>query len=288
MPEASRPAFRPGGSAARRARRVLHHVALVTLAALWLLPVYVLVVSSLKTTQGVISTPIFVPSHPTLSTLSTVSKDLAGHLLNSVVVAVATAAISTFVGAMGAYYFYRVQSRINDLIFNLVVIGTFIPYQVTAVPLIRLLDALGLFNTVPGLVFSMLIFYLPTGALLMSIFILVLPRVIIESARIDGASDWTIFSRVVIPLTYPGLISTFIFILIQAWDNFFIPFMITSTPNMATASLVLLFYTGLTGTLYNYSFAAALVASLFPLIVFIFLGRYFVRGLLALGTGSKG
>ena len=211
-----------------------------------------------------------------------------GQFFNSVVIAVGTAAISTFVGAMAAYYFYRVSSRINDVIFTIIAIATFIPFEVTAVPLDKLLITIGLFNSIPGLIFSFLIFFLPTGALLMSIFIAVLPKLTIESARIDGANDWTIFSKVVIPLTYPGLISTFIFILIETWNNFFIPLVATSTPNVSTVSLSLLSYTGGYGVLYNDSFAAALVASIFPLLIFVFLGRYFVRGLMAMGTGSKG
>ena len=122
----------------------------------------------------------------------------------------------------------------------------------------------------------------------MSIFIAVLPKTVTESARVDGASDWTIFTKIVVPLTIPGMISTFIFILIESWNNFFIPLVLTSTPNMSLASIALQSFTGGYGTLYNDSFAAALIASLVPLVIFIVLGRYFIRGFLALGSGAKG
>ena len=287
MPENSAK-FGKRKSGTRKARRVAHHVVLIILAAFWIFPVYVLLVDSLKSTQGVLTTPILLPASSSLNSLISTFQVLMGQFFNSVVIAVGTAAISTFVGAMAAYYFYRVSSRINDVIFTIIAIATFIPFEVTEVPLDKLLITIGLFNSIPGLIFSFLIFFLPTGALLMSIFIAVLPKLTIESARIDGANDWTIFSKVVIPLTYPGLISTFIFILIETWNNFFIPLVATSTPNVSTVSLSLLSYTGGYGVLYNDSFAAALVASIFPLLIFVFLGRYFVRGLMAMGTGSKG
>ena len=122
----------------------------------------------------------------------------------------------------------------------------------------------------------------------MTIFMSNLPKSIIESARADGAGDWAVFSRVAFPLTLAGAVSTFILTFVEVWNNFFIPLVLTSTPNMYTASISLLSYTGGYGTLYNDSFAAALVASLIPLLVFVILGRYFMRGFLALGSGSKG
>ena len=76
--------------------------------------------------------------------------------------------------------------------------------------------------------------------------------------------------------------------MIETWNNFFLPLVATSTPSVSTISLSLLSYTGGYGVLYNDSFAAALIASIFPLVVFILLGRYFVKGLMAMGTGSKG
>lgn len=280
--------FKSHVSRIRQARHVLHQVVLILLAVIWLFPVYVLIVDSLKTTSGVLTTPILLPAASTLAPLITVFKALIGQFFNSVIIALATAVISTFIGAMAAYYFYRITSRINDVIFTVIAIATFIPYEITAVPLVKLLIEIGLFNSIPGLIFAFLIFYLPTGALLMSIFIAVLPKFTIESARIDGANDWTIFSKIVIPLTYPGLISTFIFIMIETWNNFFIPLVATSTPSVETVSLSLLSYTGGYGVLYNDSFAAALIASMFPLIIFVILGRYFVRGMMAMGTGAKG
>ncbi|AAT43978.1 alpha glucoside ABC transporter permease protein [Picrophilus oshimae DSM 9789] len=272
----------------RLIRSGLKFLALIILSIMWIFPVYLLVIDGLKSAFGVVSTPIFVPASPSLSSYSAVFSGLATSLKNSVIVTIPVALISTFLGAMAAYYFYRVSSYFNSFLFTLIAIATFIPFEVALVPLIRLESDLGIFNSYLGLIFGLLVFFLPAGALIMSIFIPVLPKGIIESARIDGASDWKIFSRMVLPLTTPGLISTFVFIFIESWNNYFIPLVTTTTPTMSLIPIGLASYTGGYGTLYNESFAAGVISSIVPLLVFVFLSKYFIRGFMALGLGAKG
>lgn len=269
-------------------RRALNNVVLIILGALWLIPAYALLIDGLKTTNGVLTTPVLLPAAFSFGAMHIVIDALSRPILNSILYVLPVAVVSTFVGSLAAFYFYKVTSFLNSTIFTIIAIATFVPYQITLVPLIKLVVSLGIFNSTYGLIFAFLIFYLPTGALLMSIFIAVLPRTTLESARVDGASDFTVFRRIVIPLTLPGMISTFIFILIETWNNFFIPLVLISSSSRRTAAVALLSYTGGYGTLYNESFAAAFIASLIPLAIFIVLGRYFVRGLMAFGSGAKG
>lgn len=269
-------------------RRVVNNVVLIIMGALWLIPAYALLIDGLKTTSGVLATPVLLPSAFSFGAMHIVINALSRPILNSLFYVLPVAIISTFVGSLAAFYFYKVTSFLNSTIFTIIAIATFVPYQITLVPLIKLVVSLGIFNSTYGLIFAFLIFYLPTGALLMSIFIAVLPRTTLESARVDGASDFTVFRRIVVPLTLPGMISTFIFILIETWNNFFIPLVLISSSSRRTAAVALLSFTGGYGTLYNESFAAAFIASLIPLVIFILLGRYFVRGLMAFGSGAKG
>ncbi|MHB1469993.1 MAG: glucose ABC transporter permease GlcU [Thermoplasmataceae archaeon] len=269
-------------------RRVLNNVILIILGALWLIPAYALLIDGLKTTSGVLATPVLLPAAFSFGAMHIVIDALSRPILNSLLYVLPVAVISTFVGSLAAYYFYKVTSFLNSTIFTIIAIATFVPYQITLVPLIKMVVSLGIFNSTYGLIFAFLIFYLPTGALLMSIFIAVLPKTTLESARVDGAGDFTVFRRIVVPLTLPGMISTFIFILIETWNNFFIPLVLISSSSRRTAAVALLSYTGGYGTLYNESFAAAFISSLIPLAIFILLGRYFVRGLMAFGSGAKG
>ena len=269
-------------------RRVLNNVILIILGALWLIPAYALLIDGLKTTSGVLATPVLLPAAFSFGAMHIVIDALSRPILNSLLYVLPVAVISTFVGSLAAYYFYKVTSFLNSTIFTIIAIATFVPYQITLVPLIKMVVSLGIFNSTYGLIFAFLFLYLPTGALLMSIFIAVLPKTTLESARVDGAGDFTVFRRIVVPLTLPGMISTFIFILIETWNNFFIPLVLISSSSRRTAAVALLSYTGGYGTLYNESFAAAFISSLIPLAIFILLGRYFVRGLMAFGSGAKG
>lgn len=274
----------------------LHYLALVIISVIWLIPVYAMLINGFKTNFGVLSTPVLVPSSPlTLNPYSTVWSALETPIINSLIVTIPVAVISTILGAMGAYFFYtltysfsRFSSIMSDVLFSLIALATFIPYQSTLIPLTRFIVSINGLDTYWGIMLAMLIFYVPTGALLMSMFISVIPRSLIEAAKIDGTGDLKIFWKIVFPLSMPGVISTLIFIIIEAWNNFFIPLVLVTTPNMRLVPIAVESYTGGYGTLYNDTFAAAMLASLIPLAIFIFLGRYFIRGLVALGGGGKG
>ncbi|CCC80867.1 glucose ABC transporter permease GlcU [Thermoproteus tenax] len=272
----------------------LHYLALSIVSILWLIPVYAMIINGFKSNLEALSSPVLSPPRSfSLTAYITVFNDLAKPLINSLIVVIPTAFISAFLGAMGAYFFYtlsysfsKFSSTISDLLFSLIALATFIPYQATLIPLTRLIVSMGILDTYIGIIFAMLIFYIPTGALLMSMFISVIPRSLIEAAKIDGTGDLKIFMKIVLPLSMPGFISTLIFIIIQSWNNFFIPLILITTPNMRLVSVAVQSYTGGYGTLYNDTFAAAMIASIVPLAIFIFLGRYFIRGLIALGGGK--
>ena len=150
-------------STIKSARRVIKYLVLTIVAILWLIPVYALVVDGLKTTIGVLTTPVLVPATFTFSAMETVGAALARPILNSILYVLPVAIIATFVGSMAAYYFYKVSSYLNTTIFTIISIATFVPYEITLVPLIRFISSIGLFNSTYGLIVAFLVFYLPTG-----------------------------------------------------------------------------------------------------------------------------
>lgn len=277
-------------------KSALHYIALIVVSIFWFIPVYAMLINGFKTNLEVLSTPVLLPpSRLTLTAYAVVWSVLERPLINSLIVVIPVSIISTFLGAMGAYFFYtlsyafsRFLNNLSDALFSLISLATFLPYQATLIPLTRLIVSMGLLDTYMGIAFAMFIFYVPTGALLMSMFISVVPRQIVEAAKLDGSGDLKIFWKIVLPLIIPGFISTLIFIIIEAWNNFFIPLVLVSTPDMRLIPIAVQSYTGGYGTLYNDTFAAAVIASFIPLGIFVFLGRYFIRGLIALGGGGKG
>ncbi len=276
-------------------KTILKQLVILILIIIWLIPVYTMIINGFKSNTAVVSTKALVPSLPlTFTAYQEAWSALSGPLLNSISVIVPVAILSTVLGAMGAYYlngltrsFSSKERILGNIIFTLVTLGTFIPYQATMMPLSILLSSINLLGSYWGLLLSYLIFYVPTGALLMSIFIAVVPARLIEAAKMDGASDLSIFFRVVLPVSLPGFISTLIFIFIMSWNVFFLPLVLVTNPSSQLVSVAVESFTGGFGTLYNSSFAAAIIASLVPLVTFLFLGRYFIRGLMALGSGGK-
>ncbi|BBD73697.1 ABC transporter permease [Sulfodiicoccus acidiphilus] len=278
------------------AKAFLHQLILAIFVVAWVVPIYAMAINGLKSEFDVTSTPVFIPPlHPSLAAFASVWSELNVPLLNSIIVVIPVSVIATFIGAMAAYYFYILSTSkskslgiLSNTIFSLIALATFMPYQAVVIPLTRIEANWGLLNTYGGVIFAFSLFYIPTAALLMSMFMAVLPRDIIDASRIDGSSDLRTFFKIVVPLTVPGLISTLIFNIIEMWNNFFIPLVLFNVAKQTLIPVAVESFTGGYGTLYNDSFAAAFLASIIPLLIFIFLGRYFIRGLVTLGTGGKG
>ncbi|MEB3780061.1 MAG: carbohydrate ABC transporter permease [Desulfurococcales archaeon] len=261
---------------------------IIVVGVLWIIPMYSLLAGSLKSLAEVQGTPVLSPpARPSLEAVRKVSLELRDPIINTVLIVVPVALVSTLLGSAAAYAIYRRMDRVSDTIMVLIAIATYIPYHAILVPLINLIKGLGLYDTLPGIALALLVYYTPMAALLMVIFISAIPRFYIEAAMVDGAGDSRIYRRVVLPLLGPGITSTMIFILIMTWNNFFIPLML-SRGYEKYITLKIFSYVGQSGTLYNEMFAASLIGSLPPLIIFLAMGRYFIKGLQAFGGGVKG
>jgi len=267
--------------------KILSHLLIVIIGIFWALPIYTLVIGVVKPLSDVLATPVYTPPNRLdFSALYKVAQELAPVLLNTALVVVPTALGATLIGALGAYALWRSRAKSKDLLIILVAIATSLPYQSAAVPLARFMTYIGLFDTLHGIALGLLIFFIPFATLMMLIFITALPKSVVEAAEIDGANEFAIFKNAVLPLLGPGLTSTATYLTINGWNNFFIPLVLSKTYNNHI-TLKVFSYIGQSGNLYNEMFAAALISSLPPLLLFIALGRYFIRGLLVLGSGGR-
>ncbi|SAI86716.1 glucose ABC transporter permease GlcU [Saccharolobus solfataricus] len=287
-----------GSYIASSIKYALLEIVAAILVIMWLVPLYAMILGGLKSNLEAASTPILLPpSKPSLDAYAfawfgyATIPGLEPTLLRYLLVVIPSVLLSVVIGTMTAYFFFVLSEKhgvMSNALFSIMALATFLPIETVTFPLIELETSLNVYNTYIGLIFAMLVFYVPTSALLMSIFLPVVPKYLIESARMDGAGDWTILWRVVFPLIFPGFLSTLIFVFLQIWNEFFIPLILTNTPNMLMLPVAARFYTAAYALIYNRSFAAGVISSLIPLIIFIFLGRYFIRGLAALGGGAKG
>jgi glucose/mannose transport system permease protein len=268
--------------------RILVILILVALSFAYLLPVYVLVVTSLKSVQEINQGNYLIPSvNPQFSNFWEVlygserfRSQMLPRLGNSVLIASTVTALSALIGSLGGYYLSRSRSMLARVLFVLIGIALYLPYQAVIIPLSVMIAQAGLSRSHLGLILSYLILNIPLACVLMGTFFLSVPKELEEAAEVDGASRVQTFFRVVAPISAPAYASVAIIIFTQVWNEFFLALTLASRETQ-TVQVVMAEAKGTTLVLYNLQMAAALIATLIPMLFFLLLGRYFVRGMLA-------
>lgn len=267
--------------------RALLHTLLIVLALTMLFPFFWTVSASLKGNEAVLAMPPeLVPSHPHWENYSEIFQALpmGRFFLNSVIVAISVTLLQLLTCSMAAYVFARMRFPGRNLLFFVYLATLMVPSQVTMVPLFIFMRVLGLTNTYAALI-------LPGatsafGVFLLRQFFLTIPRELEEAAFLDGASHWTVFSRIVIPLSRPGLAALTIFAFMSSWNSFLWPLLVTTDQDLMTLPLGLSTLQGQYTTVWN-QLMAGTVLSILPIIaVYIFAQRHFVQGLAL--SGIKG
>jgi glucose/mannose transport system permease protein len=157
----------------------------------------------------------------------------------------------------------------------------FIPYQAIIIPLVQFLERLGLYDTLFGLGLTHVVYGIPVTTLIFRNYYSSLPRELIEAAALDGAGVVRAYLRVVLPLSVPGFVVVGIWQFTSIWNEFLFAVTLTSNPASQPATVALQNLAGSFAALYNVQMAGALITALPTLAVFVLLGRYFLRGLLA-------
>jgi ABC-type glycerol-3-phosphate transport system permease component len=201
-------------------------------------------------------------------------------IINSTIITVAVTVLAAFFGGLGGYYLSRTRTTFARVIFVLVGIALYLPYQAVIIPLTTITAKSGLANSHLGLILAYLIINMPLASVLMGTFFLSVPRELEEAAQVDGASKIQIFFKVVMPISLPAYASVAILIFTQVWNEFFIALTL-STPKTQTVQVAMAMTQGSTISPYNLQMAASLLTVAVPLMFFLFLGRYFIRGILA-------
>lgn len=251
------------------------------LSAVYLLPVYVMVVTALKTPLEITQRQYLLPSgNLQFENFATALRLVVPSMVNSSVISVTVTLLSVFIGGLGGYFLARFRWPVTKVLFVLLAIALYLPYQAVLIPLVRLMATTRLALTHAGLILSYLILNVPLAAILMATFFFSVPRELEESAEVDGASRLQIFFRIVSVVALPGYASTAILVFIQVWNEFLLALTLV-TPYTTTIQVKLNDIKGSYVALYNLQMAAALITVLVPLAFFLFLGKYFIRGILA-------
>ncbi len=261
---------------------------LVLLSFAYLLPIYVMVTTSLKSIEEIMTGHYLVPTgNPQFSNYRDVllgsnmmRSNMLPRLINSSIISFSVTALSAFFGGLGGYYLARSRSLFTRILFVLVGIALYLPYQAVIIPLVILMAKTRLALSYWGMIIAYLILNVPLASVLMGTFFLSVPRELEEAAEVDGASRVQTFFRIVSPISLPAYASVAIIIFTQVWNEFFLALSLSS-PKTQTVQVVMAEAAGTTLVVYNLQMAAALMAVAIPLLFFLLLGRYFIRGILA-------
>lgn len=272
--------------------RMLVYSLLILAAIYYLLPLFVMILTSVKTledirTGNLISLPTEISFDAWLSAWSTACtgvscEGMKGYFWNSVKMVVPAVAISTIIGAFNGYVLTKWRFRGSDLFFALLLIGCFIPFQVILLPMARTLGLLGLAGSIPGLIMVHVIYGLAFTTLFFRNFYVSIPDELVKAARIDGAGFFRIFWRIMLPLSIPIIVVSVIWQFTQIWNDFLFGVVYSSGDQQpVTVALNNLVNTTTGVKQYNVDMAAAIIAALPTLFVYVVAGKYFVRGLTA-------
>jgi glucose/mannose transport system permease protein len=251
-------------------------------ALIWLLPMYTMLANSLKTQREITQATYFLPPQGLeFQNYLTAFNVLKQGLLNSVLVAVPATLLAVFLGSWAGFFLSMLRFRHSQTIFFLTAIATFLPYQVVLIPITQLLVTLGVINTKPGLVLAYLILNTPMATLITATFFQTIPVELQEAAALDGCGPVVFYWRILLPVGQLALISTAILIFTFIWNEFLIAQAMTQGPFNLMATPVLAGLKGNYAQLWHIQMAGAMITSIPPLLIFIFMGRYFVGGLMA-------
>ncbi|MEU4159020.1 carbohydrate ABC transporter permease [Actinoplanes sp. NPDC026670] len=246
-------------------------------------PILVIVAGSLRTTQDLFAAPFGLPTNPTLDNYAKVlgEQDLLRVLGNSVLVVSVSVPVTLLLGSLVAFAVARLPKWPSALLFGVFAIGLAIPAQAIMIPQYVQFDRLGLRDSLTGLILVDVVVTLPVAVFILAGFMRTLPPELYEAAEIDGAGPWATFRRIAVPVSYPSLAATAIFLLVMHWNDLLYPLLFIDDPAKRTLPLALLDFQGEYLTDYPLLFTGVVVASLPMILAYAFLQRHFVAGITA-------
>lgn len=265
-----------------KVKMVIAYTVLLLLAFFWMLPFYVALVTSLKShretyTTNVLQPPSTIDVTPWIIAWARVNR----AFVNSILVSIPATFLCVLIGTLAGYYLSRFVTRVNRLLFFLIAVATFIPYQILLIPMTMFLSAIGIMGTHLSFIVAYTILLSPWATLISSAFFLAIPKELEEAAQVDGASPIQTFFKIVLPVALPGIISTTIIIFMSIWNEFLFAVTLSTSPMIRTIQPEVANLRGTTTVAWNTLMAGSLIAILPPLAISLALGKYFIKGLLA-------
>lgn len=261
-------------------------------ALYYLLPLFVMVTTSLKSLEEIrTGSLVALPREVTFDAWKTAwsgactgiqCEGLRPYFWNSVLLAVPAVFLSTLIGALNGYVVAQWKFKGANLIFSLMLFGCFIPFQVVLLPMARMLGLMGIAGTIPGLIFVHVIYGIGFTTLFFRNYYVTIPSELVKAAKVDGANFFRIFWSIFLPLSLPIIVVTVIWQFTQIWNDFLFGVSFSQAGTQPITVALNNIVNSTTGVKeYNVDMAAAIIAALPTLFVYVVAGKYFIRGLTA-------
>jgi raffinose/stachyose/melibiose transport system permease protein len=273
-----------GGGKVARGLPLLAGVCWLVIAAY---PIYYMVISSFRTPAGFLSESPWIPEGAaSLENYATVINGGIGlYFVNSLFVTGVSVALITVVSLLAAYAITRVRSRTVLWVFNAFLLGLAVPYQAAIIPIFVIINKMGLYDTLYGLIPPQVAFHIPLTVLILVNFIRDIPAELYDSMVLDGAGHFRLLQQLVLPLSRPALITVIIYNSVQVWNNFLFPLILTQSSNVRTIPLALREFQGEYGVNVP-GIMAAVILSVLPIVVLYIVARRQLLGGLIAGFGK--
>jgi len=273
-------------------QRFLVYTVLIVCAVFFLFPLYIMIITSLKSIQEIQSGDIFIPTMtPTLDAWEKAWNSACTGLYcegvkvgfwNSIKITVPSTIVSIIVASLTGYSMANWPFKFSEVFFTILLLSSFIPYVVMIYPLVIITRELGIYSTLPAVVLVHTIFGLPLLTLLFRNYFASLPQELFKAARVDGAGYWQIFFQVFAPMSVPIFTVAVILQVTGIWNDFLFGVIYAGPTNYPmTVQLNNIVNSAQGGKAYNVDMAATILTGLVPLAIYFFSGKYFVRGIAA-------
>ncbi len=265
-------------------RTALLYSGLTVLLILFMAPVYGAIVTAFKsqaevTAGGYWSPPTSLAGENFARVMNPDDGNLGLYLQNSLLLTIPASVFSIGLGTLAGYGLGKYKFRGDGVLFVFIVAGMFLPPQIALIPVFRLMNDIGLYDTLWAVIIIHTAFGIPICTLVMRNFFQVVPTALREAALIDGANEYSIFLRIMLPLTLPALAVLATLQFTWIWNDFLWPFILTQRAESRTVMVGILNLTGQYSVDWGGQAAASLIGSLPTLFIFVFFQRYFIRGL---------
>jgi raffinose/stachyose/melibiose transport system permease protein len=259
------------------------HILMVLYALLIFYPLFNMIVSSLKTTREIFQNPFGFPERALFENYKTVWVDRGFGLYfkNSLTVTAIAMSLVILFGSMASYGVSRYKYRLRTWVYMVFLSGIMLPLKVAIIPLFLIVKNMGLMDTHISIIMIFIAMGLPSTVFILSGFMKTIPIDLEYAARIDGCNDWAIYRRIIMPITQSAIALVTIYNAVPIWNDFFFPLVFIQSNRLKTLPVGLSTFFGQFSTNWSLLFTGLSIAILPLLILYVFMSKYFIRGMTA-------